>query len=121
MSEEQLTPEQVAEMQAQIDAFNAARRTEAEAVVDEQLGELLDLSSNTLTPELANTLEQASRSDSVTPDLAQLLSAIARCITVLPRSIDGAREREIARLMAGNTGGDAMVETVPGGGDVVVE
>lgn len=100
MPEEQLTPEQAAEMQAQIDAFNAARRAEAEAVVDEQLGELLDLSSNTLTPELANTLEQASRSDAVTPDLAQLLSAIARCVTVLPRSIDGAREREIARLMA---------------------
>ena len=100
MSEEQLTPEQVAEMQAQIDAFNAARRAEAEAVVDEQLGELLDLSSNILMPELANTLEQASRSDAVTPDLAQLLSAIARCITVLPRSIDGVREREIAKLMA---------------------
>lgn len=101
MSEELPSAEQVAEMRAQIEAFDAARREAAAAEVDEQLAVLLDLIKSTLTPEIAAKLEEESRNfPLVTNELAQLLSATARLVRTLPRAISSVRERAITELMA---------------------
>lgn len=99
MAGEQLTPEQVLEMQTQIDAFNAARRADAEASADEKLGTLLELADNTLTPALADTLDQHAREITDPRHLSQLLGAISDCVRGLRQALSLARELEIAKLM----------------------
>lgn len=103
MSDELPTAEQVAQMRAQIDAFDTARREEMATQVDEKLAALLELTGNTLTADLADVLDQQSRGDAVTEELAQLLTATARCVRVIPRALDGAREQAIAKLKAEDT------------------
>lgn len=100
MAGKQLTPEQVHEMQTQIDAFNAAQRAEAEAMADEKLCTLQELAGNTLTPELADTLDQHAREITDPRHLSQLLGAISDCVRGLPQALAVARELEIAKLMA---------------------
>lgn len=101
MSEELPSAEQVAQMRAQIEAFNAARREAAAAQIDEKLAILLDLVGSTFTPEIAEKLEQEARNfPVVTNELAQLLSATARLVRTLPRAVSSVRERAIAELMA---------------------
>lgn len=113
MSEELPSAEQVAEMRAQIEAFDAARREAAAMQVDATLAVLLQLVGSTFTTELADTLEQEMRNfPLVTNELAQLLSATARLVRTLPRAISAVRERAIAELLA---------ENAPVSGDVVVD
>ena len=113
MSEELPTAEQAAEMRAKLEAFDAARREELAQEVDAGLATLFDVTENTLTADLATTLELEARGAMVTDELSQLLTAIARCIHALPASINRARERGIAAVMAGEASTDEPAAEEP--------
>jgi len=100
MAKTKKTPEEIAAMRAEVEAYDQARRDEAEAEVAAAMQPLDQLVQSVLTPEMKAQVQQAIEEPTVaSPELQQLLGAIVRCIDVLPGTVEQTRSAAINRRL----------------------
>ena len=100
MTKTKKSPEEIAAMRAEVEAYDQARREEAEAEVAEAMQPLDQLVQSVLTQEVKAQVQHAIEEPTIaSPELQQLLGAIVRCIDVLPGTVEQTRAAAINRKL----------------------